>query len=46
MSQSYPLGATIFSDGVNFSVFSHGASAVELLLFDREQGRLASLRRL
>jgi glycogen operon protein len=34
--QSYPLGATILPDGVNFSVFSRGASAVELLLFDRE----------
>ena len=34
--QSYPLGATIFPDGVNFSVFSRGASAVELLLFDAE----------
>ena len=34
--RSYPLGATVFSDGVNFSVFSRGASAVELLLFDRE----------
>jgi pullulanase/glycogen debranching enzyme len=34
--RSYPLGATIFPDGVNFSVFSRGASAVELLLFDRE----------
>jgi len=35
--QSYPLGATIFPDGVNFSVFSRGASAVELLLFDGER---------
>ena len=34
--RSYPLGATIFPDGVNFSVFSRGASGVELLLFDRE----------
>jgi isoamylase len=34
--RSYPLGATVFPDGVNFSVFSRGASAVELLLFDRE----------
>ena len=34
--QSYPLGATIFPDGVNFSVYSRGASAVELLLFDGE----------
>ncbi len=30
--RSYPLGATIFPDGVNFSVFSRGASGVELLL--------------
>lgn len=34
--RSYPLGATIFPDGANFSVFSRGASSVELLLFDRE----------
>jgi isoamylase len=34
--QSYPLGATVRPDGVNFSVFSRGASAVELLLFGRE----------
>src|ERR1700719_1824111 len=34
--RSYPLGATVFPDGVNFSVFSRGASAVELLLFERE----------
>jgi len=34
--QSYPLGATALPDGVNFSVFSRGASAVELLLFNRE----------
>src|SRR5438270_11926049 len=34
--RSYPLGATVFPDGVNFSVFSRGASAVELLLFNRE----------
>src|SRR5947209_7128036 len=34
--RSYPLGATILPDGVNFSVFSRGASGVDLLLFDRE----------
>jgi isoamylase len=34
--RSYPLGATILPGGVNFSVFSRGASAVELLLFERE----------
>jgi isoamylase len=33
---SYPLGATILPGGVNFSIFSRGAFAVELLLFDRE----------
>ena len=30
------LGATTFPSGVNFSVFSRGATAVDLLLFDRE----------
>jgi isoamylase len=34
--QSYPLGATVASGGVNFSIYSRDASAVELLLFDRE----------
>ena len=31
-----PLGATVFREGVNFSLFSRDASAVELLLFNRE----------
>jgi len=34
--QSSPQGATVLPDGVNFSVFSRGASSVELLLFERE----------
>lgn len=34
--RSSPLGATIVSGGVNFSVFSRHAQAIELLLFDRE----------
>src|SRR6201984_3551211 len=33
---SSPLGATILPGGANFSVFSRGAAAVDLLLFDRE----------
>src|SRR4030095_6738506 len=33
--RSYPLGATVVSGGVNFSIFSRGASRVELLFFDR-----------
>ena len=38
--RSDPLGATVVSQGVNFSIFSRGASSVELLLFDRvEDGR-------
>jgi isoamylase len=32
---SSPLGAAVFEDGVNFSIFSRNASAVELLFFDR-----------
>ena len=31
-----PLGATVTRDGVNFSVFSRKATAVEILFFDRE----------
>jgi isoamylase len=32
--KSYPLGATVYPNGVNFSVFSKNSTAVELLLFD------------
>ena len=32
---SFPLGAMVCPEGVNFSVFSKNATAVELLLFDR-----------
>jgi isoamylase len=32
--RSYPLGPTVCPDGVNFSVFSKGSTAVHLLLFD------------
>ena len=34
--RSSPLGATIVDGGVNFSVFSRNAAAIELLLFERE----------
>ena len=34
---SAPLGATVCADGVNFSVFSKDATAIDLLLFDDEQ---------
>ncbi|RKF22213.1 glycogen debranching enzyme GlgX [Alginatibacterium sediminis] len=32
--KSFPLGATKLSDGVNFCLYSKGATAVQLLLFD------------
>ena len=32
--RSFPLGATVLAEGVNFSVFSRQASQVDLLLFD------------
>lgn len=35
--RSHPLGATFMGDGVNFSLYSKGATAVTLLLFDDEQ---------
>ena len=31
---SYPLGATVYPQGVNFAVFSQNCDTVELLLFD------------
>src|SRR5580704_19308578 len=34
--QSAPLGATVVTSGVNFSLYSRSASAVELVFFDRE----------
>ncbi|HKI34149.1 MAG TPA: glycogen debranching protein GlgX [Gemmataceae bacterium] len=36
VGQASPLGATVVDGGVNFSLFSRGATGVELLLFDRE----------
>jgi len=43
----YPIGASITDTGVNFSVFSYHATAVELLLFDSEDatqpGRIIGL---
>ncbi|HTA43717.1 MAG TPA: glycogen debranching protein GlgX [Bryobacteraceae bacterium] len=34
--RSSPLGASVVAGGVNFSVYSRSASAVDLLLFDRD----------
>lgn len=33
--KSFPLGATVHADGVNFSVYSKNSTGLELLLFDR-----------
>src|SRR5436305_354231 len=33
--ESFPLGSTIFPDGVNFSLFCKNGTSVELLFFDR-----------
>lgn len=32
--RSFPLGATVYPDGVNFCVFSKNCDAIDLLLFD------------
>ena len=42
--RSSPLGATIVNGGVNFSVFSRNAAAIELLLFEREDDPRPSQR--
>ncbi len=48
--RSFPLGATVHPKGVNFSVFSKGSEAVQLLLFDavddRKPARVIELDRL
>jgi isoamylase len=36
VGMSHPLGATVLTGGVNFSIFSREARSLELLLFDRE----------
>ncbi len=36
IGRSFPLGASLVPGGVNFSVFSRSASAVDLLFFDRD----------
>jgi isoamylase len=36
VGRSWPLGATVVEGGVNFSLYSRTAAAVELLFFDRE----------
>ncbi len=33
-SKSFPLGATVYPDGVNFCLYSQNAEAIELLLFN------------
>lgn len=36
--QSFPLGATLYPDGVNFSVYSKNAAGIDLLLFNEASG--------
>jgi len=37
--RSFPLGATVYPDGVNFSVYSRSAAGMELVLFDDADAR-------
>ncbi len=41
-SRSFPLGATLYPDGVNFSVFSRYATGLELLLFENADDLMPS----
>lgn len=41
--QSFPLGATVYPNGVNFCIFSKSATALELLLFDTPDAPAPSL---
>src|ERR1700757_2381427 len=42
VGRSAPLGATVSSDGVNFSLYSRDASGIELLFFDHEDDECPS----
>src|SRR6201989_1801506 len=42
VGRSAPLGATVSSDGVNFSLYSRDASGIELLFFDHEDAGFPS----
>jgi len=44
--QPYPLGSTVFPEGVNFSLFSKNGRLVELLLFDHEDDKKPRVIRL
>ena len=37
--KGYPIGATVYPDGVNFCIFSRNCERVELLFFDDPDGR-------
>ncbi len=37
--ESFPLGATVYPDGVNFCIFSENATAIRLLLFDSAEAK-------
>jgi len=39
---SFPIGATVYNDGVNFCLWSKNATAVELLLFDSPKAEYPS----
>ncbi len=36
LGSTFPLGATLYEDGVNFAIFSENATDIELCLFDEE----------
>ncbi len=42
--KSYPLGPTWTGEGVNFAIYSEGATKVELCLFDTPQAKMESQR--
>ena len=42
----YPLGATLYEDGVNFAIYSKNAKEIYLLLFDLPNGNPTDVIRL
>jgi pullulanase/glycogen debranching enzyme len=44
IARSFPWGATMVEEGVNFSLFSRSAKGVELLSFEKEKRRSSIVR--
>ena len=43
LGSPYPLGATLYDNGVNFAIYSEHAKAIDLCLYDEDENEIARL---